>query len=132
MDSPLHVLQHQSTGTKEALFPQKSPTPPNSHTPGSPDWVDEVAEVLLDLLRRQTPHQVQGTVELLVVLKTRRQHSLHFTGLGLGVLFSVVLFKRRTWPVSLGSGLGLGMGYANCQHDLRSPYLVHGSMVKDQ
>ncbi|KAJ4920888.1 hypothetical protein JOQ06_027711 [Pogonophryne albipinna] len=52
------------------------------------------------------------------------------TGLGLGVLFSVVLFKRRTWPVSLGSGLGLGMGYANCQHDLRSPYLVHGSMVK--
>ncbi|XP_033939488.1 MICOS complex subunit Mic10-like isoform X1 [Pseudochaenichthys georgianus] len=58
------------------------------------------------------------------------------TGLGLGVLFSVVLFKLspsgRTWPVSLGSGLGLGMGYANCQHDLRSPYLVHGSMVKDQ
>lgn len=36
----------------------------------------------------------------------------------------------RTWPVSLGSGLGLGMGYANCQHDFRSPYLIHGRMVK--
>uniref|UniRef100_A0AAQ4PE86 MICOS complex subunit MIC10 n=1 Tax=Gasterosteus aculeatus aculeatus TaxID=481459 RepID=A0AAQ4PE86_GASAC len=52
------------------------------------------------------------------------------TGLAVGVVFSVVLFKRRTWPVSLGSGLGLGMGYANCQHDFRSPYLVHGDMVK--
>lgn len=31
----------------------------------------------------------------------------------------------RTWPVSLGSGLGLGMGCANCQHDFKSPYLVH-------
>lgn len=31
--------------------------------------VNEVTEVLLDLLRRQTPHQVQGTVQLLVTLK---------------------------------------------------------------
>uniref|UniRef100_UPI0037E7970D MICOS complex subunit Mic10-like n=1 Tax=Semicossyphus pulcher TaxID=241346 RepID=UPI0037E7970D len=54
------------------------------------------------------------------------------TGLGVGVVFSVLLFKRRTWPVSFGSGLGLGMGYANCQHDFRSPYLIHGRMAKDQ
>ncbi|KAF0034929.1 hypothetical protein F2P81_012687 [Scophthalmus maximus] len=52
------------------------------------------------------------------------------TGLGVGVVFSVLLFKRRTWPVSLGSGLGLGMGYSNCQHDFRSPYLIHGRVVK--
>lgn len=31
--------------------------------------VNEVTEVLLDLLRRQTPHQVQSTVELLVSLQ---------------------------------------------------------------
>ncbi|XP_034542542.1 MICOS complex subunit MIC10 [Notolabrus celidotus] len=54
------------------------------------------------------------------------------TGLGVGVVFSVLLFKRRTWPVAFGSGLGLGMGFANCQHDLRSPYLIHGHMAKDQ
>lgn len=38
--------------------------------------------------------------------------------------------RGRTWPVSLGSGLGLGMGYSNCQHDFRSPYLIHGRVVK--
>lgn len=30
--------------------------------------VNEVAEVLLYLLRGQTPHQVQGTVQLLIIL----------------------------------------------------------------
>uniref|UniRef100_A0A3B5KQL9 MICOS complex subunit MIC10 n=1 Tax=Xiphophorus couchianus TaxID=32473 RepID=A0A3B5KQL9_9TELE len=47
------------------------------------------------------------------------------TGLGLGIVFSVLFFKRRTWPITLFSGAGLGMAYANCQHDLRSHYLLH-------
>uniref|UniRef100_A0A8C5DPY5 MICOS complex subunit MIC10 n=1 Tax=Gouania willdenowi TaxID=441366 RepID=A0A8C5DPY5_GOUWI len=55
---------------------------------------------------------------------------LQATGLGVGIVFSVILFKRRTWPLWFGSGLGLGMGYNNCQHDFRSPYLVHGHIVK--
>lgn len=37
--------------------------------------VDEVAEVLLDLLGRQTPHQVEGTVQLLLSLKQTRSHA---------------------------------------------------------
>uniref|UniRef100_A0A7N6A3E6 MICOS complex subunit MIC10 n=1 Tax=Anabas testudineus TaxID=64144 RepID=A0A7N6A3E6_ANATE len=49
------------------------------------------------------------------------------TGLGLGIVLSVLFFKRRTWPISLGSGAGLGMAYANCQNDLRSHYLLHRS-----
>uniref|UniRef100_A0A3P8T8X2 MICOS complex subunit MIC10 n=1 Tax=Amphiprion percula TaxID=161767 RepID=A0A3P8T8X2_AMPPE len=52
------------------------------------------------------------------------------TGLGVGIVFSVLLFKRRTWPVAFGSGLGVGMGYTNCQNDFRLPYLIHGRMVK--
>ncbi|XP_061745950.1 MICOS complex subunit MIC10 [Nerophis ophidion] len=47
------------------------------------------------------------------------------TGLSLGMVFSVIFFKRRTWPITLGSGLGVGMAYANCQKELRSHYLLH-------
>lgn len=36
-----------------------------------------------------------------------------------------VSFAGHTWPISLGSGVGLGMAYANCQNDLRSHYLPH-------
>ncbi|XP_061886486.1 MICOS complex subunit MIC10 [Entelurus aequoreus] len=47
------------------------------------------------------------------------------TGLSLGMVFSVIFFKRRTWPITLGSGLGVGMAYANCQKELRSHDLPH-------
>ncbi|CAL8353447.1 unnamed protein product [Gadus morhua 'NCC'] len=54
------------------------------------------------------------------------------TGLGVGMAFSFLVFKRHTWPASLGAGLGFGMAYSNCQHDRRLPHLLHGHMVKDQ
>ncbi|KAG9269695.1 MICOS complex subunit MIC10 [Astyanax mexicanus] len=53
-------------------------------------------------------------------------------GLGLGIVFSVVFFKRRTFPIAFGTGTGLGMAYSNCQNDLRSPYLVHSNATKEQ
>ncbi|KAK9954610.1 hypothetical protein ABG768_016661 [Culter alburnus] len=53
------------------------------------------------------------------------------TGLGLGIVFSVVFFKRRTSPIAFGTGLGLGMAYSNCQNDLRSHYVLHSNVAKE-
>ncbi|ESO90436.1 hypothetical protein LOTGIDRAFT_217865 [Lottia gigantea] len=51
------------------------------------------------------------------------------SGLGLGIVFSVIFFKRRIWPVAFGTGIGFGMAYANCQHDFQSPFFIHGKNV---
>ena len=39
------------------------------------------------------------------------------TGLGIGVVLSVLLFKRRTWPVAFGTGTGLGIAYSEANHN---------------
>ncbi|XP_035376182.1 MICOS complex subunit MIC10-like [Electrophorus electricus] len=54
------------------------------------------------------------------------------TGIGVGAVVSLLFLKRRSWPVAFGAGFGVGMAYSNCQHDFRSPYLLHGHMEKDQ
>ncbi|KAF2368776.1 Protein of unknown function DUF543 [Trinorchestia longiramus] len=50
-------------------------------------------------------------------------------GLGVGVVFSVLFFKRRRWPIIFGVGSGFGMGYANCQHLFDQPYLVRPERI---
>ena len=50
------------------------------------------------------------------------------SGLTVGCVFSLLLFKRRMWPVTFGVGTGFGMGYSNCEHELNEPYMVH---IKD-
>ncbi|GMM38679.1 Mic10 protein [Saccharomycopsis crataegensis] len=42
-------------------------------------------------------------------------------GFGCGVLASVLVFKRRAFPVWLGVGFGLGRGYAEGDAIFRSP-----------
>ncbi|XP_071840619.1 MICOS complex subunit Mic10-like [Apostichopus japonicus] len=51
-------------------------------------------------------------------------------GLGVGVIFSVFLFKRRPWPIAFGGGVGLGMGYANCQHEFNDPYNLRARIAR--
>lgn len=43
-------------------------------------------------------------------------------GLGVGLLASVVFFRRKTWPITLGGGFGLGMAFGNCQSEFRNIY----------
>ncbi|KAH3828628.1 MICOS complex subunit Mic10-like [Dreissena polymorpha] len=53
------------------------------------------------------------------------------TGAGIGLIFSLLFFKRRPWPITLGGGIGLGMGYSNCQNDFQTPYILHGTLKKE-
>ncbi|KAJ1978873.1 Mitochondrial inner membrane organizing system component [Dimargaris cristalligena] len=36
-------------------------------------------------------------------------------GFSAGVVGSVLLFRRRTWPVWAGTGFGIGHAYSECQ-----------------
>lgn len=40
-------------------------------------------------------------------------------GLGFGVVFSVLLFKRRSWPAIVGLGFGAGRAYEECNSSLK-------------
>jgi inner membrane organizing system protein 1 len=39
---------------------------------------------------------------------------------GVGGILSLLLFKRRLWPVTLAFGIGLGMGVSNCENNLNT------------
>jgi len=43
-------------------------------------------------------------------------------GIGVGAVFSLVLFQRKSWPVAFGLGTGFGMAYSNCQNEFRRIY----------
>ncbi|GLV44519.1 uncharacterized protein CBL_10324 [Carabus blaptoides fortunei] len=35
-----------------------------------------------------------------------------------GTVLSLLFFKRRKWPIIMGSGFGIGMAYKNCENQL--------------
>jgi inner membrane organizing system protein 1 len=41
-------------------------------------------------------------------------------GLTVGAVLSLVLFKRKSWPIVFGLGSGFGMAVTNCQSELNS------------
>merc|ERR1711953_993379 len=51
------------------------------------------------------------------------------TGAALGSLLSLVLFKRKLWPITFGLGTGFGIGYSNCQHMVAQPNMIHMSKL---
>ncbi|PVG01668.1 DUF543-domain-containing protein, partial [Serendipita vermifera] len=42
-------------------------------------------------------------------------------GFSAGVLASVILFKRRAWPVAFSTGIGVGISYADCDRSFGMP-----------
>ncbi|KAF7630934.1 MICOS complex subunit MIC10 [Meloidogyne graminicola] len=44
------------------------------------------------------------------------------SGAAIGTVFSIVFSRaKKTWPIWLGTGIGIGMGWSNCKHVLRNP-----------
>ncbi|KAK7509765.1 hypothetical protein IWX49DRAFT_511633 [Phyllosticta citricarpa] len=41
-------------------------------------------------------------------------------GLSFGIVFSVLLFKRRAWPAFVGLGFGAGRAWEECDNSFRN------------
>jgi inner membrane organizing system protein 1 len=50
------------------------------------------------------------------------------SGVVTGGVLSLVLFKRKLWPVTLGAGIGLGMAMSNCQNKLNATSVVRRNL----
>ncbi|KAG0196123.1 hypothetical protein BGX28_010536 [Mortierella sp. GBA30] len=50
-------------------------------------------------------------------------------GLSVGIVASALLFKKRSWPISVSTGLGLGYALSQCERNF-NPNLV--PVVKKQ
>ncbi|KDQ09229.1 hypothetical protein BOTBODRAFT_117496 [Botryobasidium botryosum FD-172 SS1] len=49
-------------------------------------------------------------------------------GFSAGVVASVLLFRRRGWPVALGTGFGAGTAYADCDRSF-NPARIPGTRI---
>ncbi|CAG8632307.1 708_t:CDS:2 [Ambispora leptoticha] len=36
-------------------------------------------------------------------------------GLSVGIIASALIFRKRTWPIAMSTGFGIGVAYADCQ-----------------
>ncbi|EIW79637.1 DUF543-domain-containing protein [Coniophora puteana RWD-64-598 SS2] len=52
-------------------------------------------------------------------------------GFGVGVVASVILFRRRTWPIALTTGFGAGAAYADCDRSF-NPARIPGTRIITQ
>ncbi|KAG6853665.1 hypothetical protein C0991_002463 [Blastosporella zonata] len=49
-------------------------------------------------------------------------------GFSAGVVASVILFRRRTWPIALSTGFGAGAAYADCDRSF-NPARIPGTRI---
>ncbi len=53
------------------------------------------------------------------------------SGIVAGGALSLILFKRRFWPVTLGIGIGAGMAMASCQNKINSTDVVRVKAIRN-
>ncbi|KXN87167.1 Mitochondrial inner membrane organizing system protein 1, partial [Leucoagaricus sp. SymC.cos] len=49
-------------------------------------------------------------------------------GFSVGIVASVIFFRRRTWPIALSTGFGAGAAYADCDRSF-NPARIPGTRV---
>ncbi|KAK0499933.1 hypothetical protein EDD18DRAFT_808046 [Armillaria luteobubalina] len=49
-------------------------------------------------------------------------------GFSVGVVASVILFRRRTWPIAISTGFGAGAAYADCDRSF-NPARIPGTRI---
>jgi len=52
------------------------------------------------------------------------------SGIAIGAVTSLFLFKRRMWPITFGAGAGVGMSYSDCDKEINSPNYIHISKLE--
>ncbi|KAJ3158059.1 hypothetical protein HDU89_000442 [Geranomyces variabilis] len=50
-------------------------------------------------------------------------------GASVGIALSFLFFRRRTWPIALGTGAGLGIAYEQCARSF-NPYTPSSSAFR--
>lgn len=48
-------------------------------------------------------------------------------GLAIGGVSSLLLFKRKSWPLLIGSGFGIGLAYGNCEKEISQSLSISSS-----
>lgn len=121
---------------------QTSPNPPVVPTPTRPGR--PMSEALLNEKVRPERALLGGSkaicLKMYVALESNANHAMlqwdhclstalirSTLGAGFGVIFSVLLFKRRAWPVWTGLGFGAGRAWEECD-SVRSPYYIETAM----
>ncbi|KAI0292872.1 DUF543-domain-containing protein [Russula brevipes] len=52
-------------------------------------------------------------------------------GFSVGVVASVILFRRRAWPIALSTGFGAGAAYADCDRSFNPARIAGVRVVRD-
>ncbi|ETW77503.1 hypothetical protein HETIRDRAFT_327697 [Heterobasidion irregulare TC 32-1] len=53
-------------------------------------------------------------------------------GFSVGVVASVILFRRRAWPIALTTGFGAGAAYADCDRSFNPARIAGVRVLKEE
>ncbi|CAG8508977.1 21769_t:CDS:2 [Cetraspora pellucida] len=52
-------------------------------------------------------------------------------GLSVGIVASALIFKRKSWPIAISTGFGIGVSYAECQKTFNPTAIPGAKIIKN-